>query len=108
MRGSVLRGADAILRSYAEATRSAHSKFDDVRYESMVEATGTEARIHYTDILQLGGHEHRHRCVQHLTFGDDRRIASIVHEDLPGETEAVRAFLEERGAQRRTTVVSET
>lgn len=100
VRGAVLRGADAILRSYADATRSAHSQFDAVRYESEVAGTEAEARIHYTDVLQLGGREHRHRCVQHLTFDADGLITRIVHEDLAGEREAVRSFLEQCEARR--------
>mgnify|MGYP000885101595 CR=1 FL=1 len=97
VRGSVLEGPDAILASYENATRDARAQFDEVFYESEVEATATGARIHYTDIVRRNGREHRHRCVQHLTFAADEKITRIVHEDLPGEREAVRAFLADCG-----------
>jgi RimJ/RimL family protein N-acetyltransferase len=91
VRGETLRGADAILASYAAATRSARSRFDDVRYESAVEPG---PRIRYTDILRQAGREHRHHCAQSLTF-EAGLITRIVHEDLPGEREALQRFLGE-------------
>jgi RimJ/RimL family protein N-acetyltransferase len=93
VRGSVIHGSNAILRSYAAATRKAHGLFHQVGYESQVEATSTHACIEFVDVLRHGGHEHRHRSRQHLGFGADQRIATIVHEDLEGEAEALRDFL---------------
>lgn len=86
------RGADAILASYAEATRYAATLPCEVRYESSVEAEGSRASVRFTDVLSQGERVYRHQCVQHLDF-EDGRILRITHEDLPGEREEVRDFL---------------
>lgn len=96
VRGETLVGPDAILRSYAAASRRARRAFDRVAYESAVEATesGAGARVRFVDVLGLGGREHRHTSRQHLTLDASRAsVARIVHEDLPGEREALAAFV---------------
>jgi RimJ/RimL family protein N-acetyltransferase len=94
VRGETLVGRDAILRSYAAATRRARSAFERVAYESAVEATPGGARVRFVDVLGLGGREHRHTSRQHLTLGPARTsVTRIVHEDLPGEREALAAFV---------------
>lgn len=99
VRGERHVGSNAILASYAAATRYAHKTFDEVRYESEVlgENPTRTFSVRFTDVLTHGGRVHRHRSLQHWTFGDDLRIERIVHEDLPGEREAVRAFARSRG-----------
>ena len=94
VRGETHVGPNAILASYAAATRYAHTTFDEIRYESEIvgePVTGTFS-VRFTDVLAHGGAVHRHRSLQHWTFGADGRVERIVHEDLPGEREAVRAF----------------
>jgi RimJ/RimL family protein N-acetyltransferase len=99
VRGVSWHGPDAILGSYADATRSARTLVDEVRYQSRVSALTERALdVHFTDVLLHAGREHRHRCVQHLTFGPDGLVERIVHEDLPGERAALAAFLSGVGA----------
>lgn len=88
----VLRGPDAILGSYEEATTRAHARFDEVRYESAVETDAPDIRILYTDILRRGDRVHRHQCHQRLSFDAAGLIARIVHEPIAGEREALLAF----------------
>lgn len=92
LRGEVLVGPEAIVASYADASRRAHAAFDEVRWESEVVATASGARVRYTDVLRLRGREHRHRCAQELSV-DAGLVARIVHVDLPGEKEALAAFI---------------
>ena len=93
---SVLRGRDAVLRSYAEASAWARSQLDDVRYDSEVERVeDATATVLFTDYLvRAGGRFHRHRCRQELTLDAGGRIARIVRRELEGEREALAAFLE--------------
>ena len=93
VRGSVLTGKNAVLRSYADATRLARRTFERVAYESAVFASDTGARVHFTDVLGNGDREHRHTSVQHLTIDSVGLVRRIVHEDLPGERERLAAFL---------------
>ena len=97
-----LHGPEAIIASYAAATSWARRVFDEVRYES---ETGPAADgivpVIFTDyVLKAGRRWHRHRCRQEFTVGGDGRIVRIVHHDLPGEREAVDAYLKECGIQR--------
>lgn len=95
-------GLDEILASYAAASAWAHRVFDEVRYESAVEpVAGATATVSFTDyLLKAGGRWHRHRCRQEFTLGADGRIARIVHREIPGEREALEAYLLESGIER--------
>jgi hypothetical protein len=98
IRGEVVHGADAIIESYAAASKKARHTFDSVRYESALEDLGDDrARVLYTDIITHGGREHRHRCQQELTARSDGLIVHIVHHDMAGELEALDAFMESCG-----------
>lgn len=96
------RGPDEILASYAAASAWAHRVFDEVRYESTVgPVAGATATVTYTDYLfKAGGRWHRHRCRQELTVGGGGRIARIVQREIPGEREALAAYLRECGIER--------
>ncbi len=94
VRGTSLVGPDAILASYAEATRFAHALVDEVAYESRAVEDDAGLRILFTDVLRHRGREHRHQCVQRLTVNAEGCIERIVHEDLSGEKEALNAFLD--------------
>lgn len=96
------RGAQAIIRSYSDASAWAHRTFDEVRYESRVGAPdGDTVPVTFIDyLLKAGGRWHRYRCVQEFTVGRDGRIARIVHHDLPGERESLDAYFRECGVER--------
>ena len=102
VRGETLIGAAAIIGSYAENNLWATQNLDEVRYESEVgEPAGDTVAVHYTDyLMKAGGGWHRHRCRQHLTVDDEGRIVRIVHEDLPGEVEALDDYFERCGIGR--------
>lgn len=100
--GETHRGPEAILASYAAASAWASRAFDEVRYESevgpIVDATSS---VTFTDYLLKAGHRwHRHRCRQEFTVGADRRIARIVHRELPGERGALDRYFQECGIER--------
>lgn len=95
---SRLVGPDAILASYAENTRRAHAAFEAVRYRSEPGAAdGATVTMHYVDELEFGGERHVHQCRQHLTIGPGGRVVRIVHEEIPGEHDALVAFVERHG-----------
>ncbi len=91
VRGKVLTGPDAIIASYAEATREASRRFDAHSYDSAVAGTV----ILFSDHLVLGSEQHTFQCRQHLTLDAQDRITQIRHEDLPGRREALDAWIEE-------------
>jgi hypothetical protein len=96
------RGPDQIVDWYAAASAWAHRAFDEVRYDSaVVEVAGATVTVRFTDyLLKAGGRWHRHRCLQEFTVGADGRIARIVHREIPGEREALAAYLWECGIER--------
>ena len=70
-------------------------------YGSRVESAGDGAFvIEYTDDIGHAGERLVHRCHQRITLDDAERIRRIEHVDLPGETEAVDAFLARVGIER--------
>jgi hypothetical protein len=97
-----MRGAEAIVASYADASAWARRTFDDVRYESETgSAEGATVPVTFTDyLLKAGGRWHRYRCRQDFSVGVDGCITRIVHHDLPGEREALDAYFRESGIER--------
>jgi uncharacterized protein (TIGR02246 family) len=95
------RGSQAIVASYAAASARARHLFDDVRYESTIEAVeGDTATVTFIDyLIKAGGRAHRHRCRQAFTVSADGRITRIVHHELPGERESLAAFLRACGIE---------
>jgi hypothetical protein len=93
-----LVGPDAILESYRWHDARARKLFDRVDYSSAVEAVeGMTAVIRFTDVLEKMGKRHTYGCRQRITVNDSAVIESIVQEDFPAETVAVRAFMERVG-----------
>ena len=96
-----LRGPEAILASFAEASARARRDFDEVRQASDVgPVAGTTVTVTFTDyLLKAGGRWHRHRCQQAFTVGAGGRVTRIVHQELPGEREALAAYFRECGLE---------
>ncbi len=98
---AAIRGAEPIVASYATSGAWTRRTFEDVRYESRVESLDDHsAAIEFTDyLLSAGNGWHRYRCRQEFTFGDDDRVIRIIHRELPGEREALNAFLARCGIE---------
>jgi hypothetical protein len=89
-----LVGPHAILASYRRHDEQARSLFDRVEYSSEVEAVrDNSAVIRFTDVIEKTGEKHTYRCFQRITFDENWRIEGIVHQDIPIEMTALRAFL---------------
>ena len=99
IRSETIRGAAAIIASYREADEGAEKTFDAHAYDSSIHAlAGDTATIEFVDHLELDDRSHTHRCHQEITMGPTGLICRIRHIDLPGEREAVEAFLAGVGA----------
>jgi hypothetical protein len=95
-----LVGPDAILASYRSHDVRAQRLFERVHYSSVVETVhGHTAVIRFTDVLEKFGAKHTYSCRQHITFDEQWRVETIVQEDIPAETAAVRSFLERVGVR---------
>jgi len=101
-RDDTWRGSEAIIGSYADASRWAHRTFDEVRYESEVGvATGAVVPVTFIDyLLKAGGRWHRYRCRQEFTVGAGGTIVHITHHELPGEREGLERYFQECGIER--------
>lgn len=93
-----LVGPNAILESYRRHDARARRLFDRVDYSSVVETVdGMTAVIQFTDVLEKVGTRHTYSCRQRITVNESAVIESIIQEDIPAETVAVRAFMERVG-----------
>lgn len=100
IRDKVLNGPEAILASYRAATEDAHAKFDRVEYASRVSMMAPNvAVIEFSDVLTHKGWTHHHKCHQQLTLDSAGQIIAIEHQDLPGEREAILAYLKKVGLE---------
>jgi hypothetical protein len=100
-RGEMLRGREAIIASYAASSAWGRERLT-VTYASEVEApAGREVPVRFTDDLGHGERTHRYRCRQRFTVGSDGLVERIVHEEIPGEREALEAFFRECGIEDR-------
>ena len=97
-----IHGADAIVASYSEAGAWVRRTFEEFRYESAVERLSDgRASVLYTDYFaRPPARWHRHRTRQVLTVGVSGRVFRIENEELPGERESLRVYLDETGTQR--------
>jgi RimJ/RimL family protein N-acetyltransferase len=96
-----LKGPNAIIAAYAAATRRAAHLFEDVRYEFSVEPVLGGAAVTLTSVVRHLDREHRHRALQYLHI-DGPYIARIVHEEIPGERDALLAFIRATGLSLET------
>jgi ketosteroid isomerase-like protein len=97
----VLRGPEAIVASYAEATAWGRRHSLDVRFEHTVEsADGDTVSVRFIDHLAYAGRRHVHECRQTFTVGMAGTVTRIAHHDLPGRREALAAFFDACGLKR--------
>ena len=94
----VLRGPETIIQSYREGSDRAKRIFDRVDYGSeILRVDGNRVTVQFTDLIQIKGQTIVYSSKQHLEFGEDGLITRIVHEEIPGEPEALQATLKRLG-----------
>ncbi len=92
-RDQVYVGPQAILNSYRTTGDSAKERFDNIEYDSIVQLlTANTAQIHFVDHLYHNGGKHTFECEQRIEVREGK-ITRIEHLDLPGQREALKAFL---------------
>jgi len=97
----VIEGAGEIIASYRRNSEWAHRTFDEITFDSQVDAIDERTfRITYFDETLHRGKPHEYRCCQIVTVGDDGKIVHIKHEEIPGEREKLEAYLKEVGVTR--------
>lgn len=93
-----LRGPDAVIESYRNASHDAHELFDAVTYSH--QTTETERAgvflVSYIDDLSLGGETLRHVAHQEVTVTEDL-VSHIDDVTDPNESERVREFIDRHG-----------
>jgi hypothetical protein len=95
-----LTGPEEILGSYAQSAKRAEETLERIVYESDVEQKSAQTfDVLYTDRIFHGGLEHAFRSHQLLFVNDSGEIEKIVHQEIPGEREALKEFLERCGVQ---------
>ncbi len=88
-----LVGPDAIIASYRESAEWGSRTLDQVIYESEVQQDADGSfTVLYIDRITQHGETIEYRSHQHLWLNDSGRVVRIVHEELPGEREALDAF----------------
>ncbi len=95
-----LVGPEAIIASYRESAEWGRGVLDQVVYESKVQPVGDHFAVLYIDRVTHHGETHVYRCRQRLWLDDSGRVVRIVHEELPGEREALDEFFERQGVKR--------
>ena len=94
----ILVGPAAIVESYRWHDAHARTLFDRVDYFSDVEGVdGMTAVIRFSDVLEKAGARHTYSSQQRITVNQVMLIDSIIQQDIPAETVAVRAFMERVG-----------
>jgi ribosomal protein S18 acetylase RimI-like enzyme len=92
------QGPEAIIQSFREGSEKAKRVFDQVDYGSeILRIDGNNVTIQFTDLIQIKGQTIVYSSKQHLEFGEDGLISRIVHEEIPGELEALEAVLKRLG-----------
>lgn len=97
----VIQGAESIIASYADAGAFVRRTFEEFRYESAVEMLpdGRASVLHTDYFARPPARWHRHRTRQILTVGASGCVVRIENEELPGEREALQAYLAETGTK---------
>lgn len=92
---TVHQGRTGILAMYRELQNGMKPHFDEISYESVVEAIdGNTCRVHYFDEYRKNGRTHRMRTEEIMKF-ENGRIVSIEQIPNHGEAMAFRKFFQE-------------
>jgi GNAT superfamily N-acetyltransferase len=93
-----LNGPEEIIQSFREGSDKAKRIFDQVDYGSeILRIDGNSVTTQFTDLIQIKGQTLVYSSRQHSEFGEDGLIVRIVHEEIPGELEALEAVLKRLG-----------
>jgi hypothetical protein len=88
-----LIGFKAIAASYQTASEGARATLEKLEFRSEVEELdSSHVRVKFFDIITHQGQQHTYCCHQLLTI-ENGQITEIIHQEIPGEREAVDAFL---------------
>ena len=94
----VLEGRKAIINSYRKSSERAQELFDTVLYESdVLSSSETSAEILFVDYLTCGKLNHIYRSRNFLNFSLDGAVVRIRQEEIPGERQGLKEFLQECG-----------
>jgi hypothetical protein len=97
----MLLGADVVIDSYRKAASWTKSNIQHVRYQSTARRDSADtAVVTFLDKFEHFGNRHTYTCEQRLHIDTSGRICRIVHIEIPGEREAVDAFLDSIGVRR--------
>lgn len=97
--GGELIGPEAIIGSYRDSAEWGSRTLEQVIYESEVEEGQDGLSVLYTDRIIHHGQKHESYSRQHLTMDENGRIVRIIHEELPGEREALEQFFKHCGVK---------
>ena len=93
-----MHGPEEIIQSFREGSDKAKRVFDQVDFGSeILRIDGKNVTIQFTDLIQIKGQSLVYSSKQHMEFGEDGLIVRIVHEEIPGELEALEAVLKRLG-----------
>ena len=94
----IYNGPSEIMASYKEHSDYAKSTFDSVIYESSVKQLKNGIfEATYKDVIKKNGNSHSYSCKQILEFNSNGKIQKIIHQDILGEYEKLKAFYKKTG-----------
>jgi hypothetical protein len=97
---TIYSGPDAIIETYKSHHAFAKAAFDSVLYKSeLSQKSDNEFEVIYIDIITHGSKTHVYKCRQLFYLNPQKKIIKIIHEDIPGEYERIKAFYKEIGLQ---------
>ncbi len=92
--GETIKGKDKIVDLYQANMLEGRQKFDELKWgrSKIIKLNEYEFEVHFSDFLKHKGIEHNYNCKQILKLGDSNLIHKIIHVELPGQKEALKAF----------------
>lgn len=98
-----LRGPPEVIGSYREHDEWTRRNLQSVDYESATRVDGDLVVVTFIDRLAHCGLTHTYACEQLLWIDQRGLIRRIEHREIPGQREAVEAFLARLGIKRSQT-----
>ena len=93
-----IRGREAIINSFRNSSKRAQELFDGVFNDGdVLSLSETSAEILFADQLSCGGKNHIYRSRHFPYFSSAGEIATIRQEEILGEGQRLKEFIEECG-----------